>query len=134
MLAAGYRRIGVAVSGGADSVFLLHALQELGLAAAVLHVNHGLRGAGIGRATKSSFAIWLSASDCRFTFSQRPSPTGNIEQEARRARYDFFARANRRGELRRRRHRPHARRSGGNRPLPLPARRGYRGSQRNSSR
>jgi tRNA(Ile)-lysidine synthase len=41
----GYRRVGVAVSGGADSVFLLHALRELGVAVAVLHVNHGLRGA-----------------------------------------------------------------------------------------
>ncbi|MES1257025.1 MAG: ATP-binding protein, partial [Acidobacteriota bacterium] len=39
------RRVGVAVSGGADSVFLLHALRQLGLAAVVLHVNHKLRGA-----------------------------------------------------------------------------------------
>src|SRR5580658_3589836 len=30
----GYRRIGVAVSGGADSVFLLRALRELGVASA----------------------------------------------------------------------------------------------------
>ncbi len=32
------------MSGGADSVFLLHALVDLGLAVAVLHVNHKLRG------------------------------------------------------------------------------------------
>src|SRR5690349_13391867 len=44
MLRAG-NRIGVAVSGGADSVFLLRVLDELRLAAAVLHVNHRLRGA-----------------------------------------------------------------------------------------
>src|ERR1041385_1480642 len=37
-------RIGVAVSGGADSVCLLHALLELRLQLHVLHLNHGLRG------------------------------------------------------------------------------------------
>src|SRR5438034_11005991 len=41
-------RVGVAVSGGADSVFLLHALIELAprwdLALYVLHLDHGLRG------------------------------------------------------------------------------------------
>ena len=42
---AGGGRIGVAVSGGADSVFLLSVLSELDAASAVLHVNHQLRGA-----------------------------------------------------------------------------------------
>src|SRR5579859_2408914 len=41
-------RVGVAVSGGADSVFLLHALLDLvprlGLKLSVLHLDHGLRG------------------------------------------------------------------------------------------
>src|SRR5258708_24272741 len=41
-------RVGVAVSGGADSVFLLHALFELAprwdLKLSVLHLDHGLRG------------------------------------------------------------------------------------------
>ena len=43
MLQSG-QRAGVAVSGGADSVFLLHALRELGFAVALLHFNHWLRG------------------------------------------------------------------------------------------
>src|ERR1700761_3305787 len=42
-------RLGVAVSGGADSVALLRRLtelrQELGLVLIVLHVHHGIRGA-----------------------------------------------------------------------------------------
>ncbi len=42
-------RIGIAVSGGADSVFLLHALRELAprwnLALSVVHIEHGIRGA-----------------------------------------------------------------------------------------
>ncbi len=45
-------RVGVAVSGGADSVVLLHILHRLSKALnlhlLVLHLNHGLRGAGIG--------------------------------------------------------------------------------------
>ena len=47
MLAAG-QRVGVAVSGGADSVVLLHVLRRLRSQFAcelnVLHVNHHLRG------------------------------------------------------------------------------------------
>src|ERR1035438_10930522 len=42
------QRVGVAVSGGADSVCLLHVLRELAprwdLRLVVLHLNHGLRG------------------------------------------------------------------------------------------
>src|SRR5215475_8181686 len=42
-------RLGVAVSGGADSVALLRRLDELasalGLVLTVLHVHHGIRGA-----------------------------------------------------------------------------------------
>jgi tRNA(Ile)-lysidine synthase len=85
----GYRRIGVAVSGGADSVFLLHALRERGVAVSVLHVNHGLRGAESDRdeefvrelALRSGLPVQVLAASVM---------SGNIEQEARRARYDFF--------------------------------------------
>ncbi len=88
MIPAG-RKIGVAVSGGADSVFLLRALHDLGLAAAVLHVNHGLRGAESD--ADEEFVRDLAArcglpSMC----SSRRFSRGNIEQEARRFRYDFF--------------------------------------------
>ena len=42
------QRVGVAVSGGADSICLLHVLLELApewdLRLRVLHLNHGLRG------------------------------------------------------------------------------------------
>lgn len=87
----GYRRIGVAVSGGADSVFLLHALREFGLAVAVFHINHRLRGAesdrdeAFVRALAVQYGMPVHVLDS-------PVPEGNIEQEARRERYDFFAR------------------------------------------
>jgi tRNA(Ile)-lysidine synthase len=86
----GYRRIGVAVSGGADSVFLLHAMQELGLAVTVLHVNHGLRGPESDRDEEFVRALALQ---CGLPVHVLTAAvlTGNIEQEARRARYDFFA-------------------------------------------
>lgn len=85
----GYRRIGVAVSGGADSAFLLRAMRELGLAVAVLHVNHGLRGAESDRDEEFVRALALQ---CGLPVHVLAAPvaTGNIEQEARRARYEFF--------------------------------------------
>jgi tRNA(Ile)-lysidine synthase len=89
MLSAG-NRIGVAVSGGADSVFLLHALRELGLTACVLHVNHKLRGAEADR--DEDFVRGLAGRwEIPFYAACRPIAAGNVEQEARRARYEFFA-------------------------------------------
>jgi tRNA(Ile)-lysidine synthase len=83
-------RVGVAVSGGADSVFLLHAMHELGLAVTVLHVNHGLRGPESDR--DEEFVRELAR---RYGLPVQvfvaPVFTGNLEQEARRFRYEFFA-------------------------------------------
>jgi tRNA(Ile)-lysidine synthase len=83
-------RVGVAVSGGADSVFLLHALRELGLAAVVLHINHGLRGTESD--ADEAFVRDLAR---RFDLPVRvfiaPGAPGNVEQEARRFRYEFFS-------------------------------------------
>ncbi|MDP9170890.1 MAG: tRNA lysidine(34) synthetase TilS, partial [Acidobacteriota bacterium] len=84
------RRAGVAVSGGADSVFLLYALYEPGLAAAVLHVNHQLRGGESDR--DEAFVRDLAARlGVPIHVLNAPVPAGNLEQEARRVRYAFFA-------------------------------------------
>lgn len=86
------RRIGVAVSGGADSVFLLTALHELGAAVAVLHVNHQLRGAA---SDEDEAFVHELAIEKRIPFhaAALPPAPGNIEQEGRRLRYEFFAEA-----------------------------------------
>ena len=83
------RRIGVAVSGGADSVFLLHTLHELGLAAAVLHFNHELRGAE-SEADEAFVRRMAQTLDLPLYVMRQPVPEGNTEQEARRQRYAFF--------------------------------------------
>jgi len=85
------------VSGGADSVFLLTALQEAGLAAAVLHVNHQLRGAE-SDADEAFVRELAAASGLPCHVASLAPGEGNTEQEARRLRYGFFAECIARGE------------------------------------
>jgi tRNA(Ile)-lysidine synthase len=84
------QRVGVAVSGGADSVFLLCALSRLGHAAAVLHVNHKLR-AEASDADEEFVRDLAARRSLPFLSVAAPVAEGNLEQEARRARYRFFA-------------------------------------------
>jgi tRNA(Ile)-lysidine synthase len=86
-------RVGVAVSGGADSVVLLHLLHRLVSSLAihlmVLHVNHGLRGT---ESDGDEQFVRLLASSLGLQFASThafPGP-GNLEQEARRVRREFF--------------------------------------------
>lgn len=93
------QRVGVAVSGGADSVCLLHALLELAPAQdwklAVLHVDHGLRGA-----ESREDAAFVGAMAARLglpfeleTADVRALAAGdNLEQAGRSARRAFFRR------------------------------------------
>ncbi len=81
-------RAGAAVSGGADSVCLLHVLLELGWRPTVLHVNHKLRGAESD--ADAAFVRDLAASH-NLPFEYREVElAGNVEQEGRRARHAFF--------------------------------------------
>ncbi len=87
-------QVGVAVSGGADSVVLLHVLQRLagrfGAGLTVLHVNHHLRG---GESDGDEAFVRSLANSLGLTFLSKQSfiGEGNLEEEARRQRREFFS-------------------------------------------
>jgi tRNA(Ile)-lysidine synthase len=88
------QRVGVAVSGGADSVGLVAVLRELaprfGLSLQVLHLDHGLRGeesrgdAEFVRDLASSWGL-----PAVIQTASMPAD-GNLEEAARKARLGFF--------------------------------------------
>jgi len=93
MLAPG-QKVGVAVSGGADSVCLLHVLLELAsrwdLELAVLHFNHRLRGV---ESQEDAEFVGRLAEESGLPFHLREADlpaAGNLEQAARVARLAFF--------------------------------------------
>jgi len=96
--------VGVAVSGGADSVCLLHALLELGprwgLRLRVLHLNHNLRGeesrgdAEFVAALAGRLGLPVSFGEADFS-----ATGGNLEQAAREARLSFFRQRMAAGEV-----------------------------------
>lgn len=81
------QRIAVAVSGGADSLCLLHILHALGYRLSVAHVNHGLR----GTASAADGALVRAAATALHLpfhhFDVDVATTGNLEQNARAERY-----------------------------------------------
>jgi tRNA(Ile)-lysidine synthase len=98
------RRLGVAVSGGPDSIALLHLLVELasrspGLldAMVVLHVHHGLRGEAADAdedfARRRAEALGLAFASARVdTLRERGESGDSVELAARRLRYAAFRR------------------------------------------
>jgi len=82
-------RVLAGVSGGADSVCLLLALQELGYQLAIAHLNHGLRGAAADE--DEAFTKSLSERLGLEFFVRRVSLSGSIEAAGREARKEFFA-------------------------------------------
>jgi len=88
-------RIGVAVSGGADSVALLHVLHAMsaegGFSLMVLHLNHQLR--GVESDLDEQFVKGLAASLGIPCVSEKVTlGDGNLEQAGRYARKEFFSR------------------------------------------
>lgn len=86
-------RVGVAVSGGADSVCLLHVLHELAaqwqICLTVLHLDHGLRGEE-SRADAEFVRSLAAALSLPAIIRQVALPPGNLEQAGREARLAFF--------------------------------------------
>src|SRR5438309_6329507 len=92
-------RVGVAVSGGADSVSLLLLLLELrkklGIVLSVVHFNHKLRGKASD--ADQAFVAKLAAKHglefhaaCVDVAKKAKKERANLEDAARRARYDYF--------------------------------------------
>lgn len=105
MLRAG-DRVGVAVSGGADSVALLRLLKatrnELGITLSVLHFDHQLRGAE--SEMDGQFVLELARALGLECILERANVGGeakrrhlNLEEVGRRLRYGFFERVIKRG-------------------------------------
>ena len=100
LLRAG-ERVGVGVSGGADSVALLRLLMEmreqLGVVLSIVHFNHKLRGTAsekdekfvAGLAEKFGLTLHIGRGDVG---KKAKSEKANLEDAARRARYAFFRR------------------------------------------
>ena len=96
------QRVGVAVSGGADSVALVHVLLELApqldLRLAILHLDHMLRGeesrADAEFVRELGARLGLPVRVEERNVAELAAATGdNLEQAARRARHELFAQA-----------------------------------------
>lgn len=89
-------KIVVAVSGGADSVALLHALHTLEVPVSVAHMNHQLRGADsdadeafVRKLANELNVPFFSTSADVIRLAEESGQS--IEMAARQARHDFFA-------------------------------------------
>jgi tRNA(Ile)-lysidine synthase len=93
----------VAVSGGADSTALLLALEELvkkenlDLNLIVAHLDHGLRsesrkdGQWVKQLSEGlGFSVVVGRANLKTSASSKSKPTENLEQAARKARYEFL--------------------------------------------
>lgn len=101
-------RVGLGVSGGADSVAMLRAFSdlrsELGISLAVLHFHHQLRGA---EADDDERFVRTLAAELHLEFESGTADVSreaklngwNLEEAARKLRYQFFASAAQAGNL-----------------------------------
>lgn len=88
-------RIGIAVSGGGDSVALMHLLKECfcddPVELMVATVDHGLRAESRQEAEDTArMARELGLRHEILTWEQGPEKTGNLQDQARRARYGLL--------------------------------------------
>lgn len=87
--------VGVALSGGADSVALLVAVRDAGYECVALHCHFGLRGAESDRdarfAADMAHALGCDFHEVRFDVAARRRETGeSVEMACRSLRYEWF--------------------------------------------
>lgn len=90
-----HARIGVALSGGADSMALLAAVRDAGYECVALHCHFGLRGAESDRdarfAADMARALGCDFHEVRFDVAARRRETGeSVEMACRSLRYEWF--------------------------------------------
>lgn len=90
-----HARIGVALSGGADSMALLAAVRDAGYDCVALHCHFGLRGAESDRdarfAADMARALGCGFHEVRFDVAARRRETGeSVEMACRSLRYEWF--------------------------------------------
>lgn len=85
-----FKKVVVGLSGGMDSVVLTHVLKSLGYEVIVAHLNHQLRGEEADR--DEAFVVELAKKwDLPYVGKKTLIPKDkNIENSARRLRYNFF--------------------------------------------
>lgn len=84
------QKIAVGVSGGVDSVALLHWLVEIGMDVVCLHVNHGLRAAAETEAAYVADLCKKLNVECHIFEWTGDKPDVGLEDAARIARYKFM--------------------------------------------
>lgn len=85
-----FKKVIIGVSGGADSVVLAHALKQLGYEIIIAHLNHQLRGEESDKDekfVKNLAKKWKVFYEVKKCFIPKK---GNLENNARQIRYDFF--------------------------------------------
>jgi len=90
------QRVLVGVSGGGDSVCLLHGLHSLGVPVIAAHLDHGLRRSSLGdgrHVLRLAASLGVPAVAVRIEPGGLQGEAGSLEDRARRARYRFLASA-----------------------------------------
>ncbi len=88
---AGEARIGVAVSGGSDSLALLHLCHGLGLACHAVTVDHALRAGSAAEAAQVAAICAGLGVPHQILRWDHGAIVGNLQDQARRARYALLA-------------------------------------------
>lgn len=83
------RTVFVAVSGGIDSITLLHITNKLFSNVQAVHINYGLRGED-SDSDEAHIRSYCEKNDIPFHVKRAKIEKGNVQSEARKARYAYF--------------------------------------------